>query len=128
MKATIKTTKAITRQAVESMKSEHAEWYDQPHGFRRLDGGVVCGYTATATGGGYWTTSSGNQLAIESDPAGGTLISISGRRHGIPWRFINRLVEVENLQVIDMQSQASAPPWCDGSGKPLVRFGRQIRF
>lgn len=66
-----------------------------------------------------WTTSNGNVLSIRLQGQW-VWATAEGRRHGIPWRFLDNCgLSESDLLVIGQESESSTKPWCDGKGKPL---------
>lgn len=66
-----------------------------------------------------WETSAGNVLSVCLDGEWVT-ITVEGRRHGIPWRFIAPLLPSENWVVLGMKSQSREKPWMTGAGESLL--------
>lgn len=66
-----------------------------------------------------WKTSGGNVLQLRLQGEWLTMTA-RGRRHGIPWRFLNSTgLTTDDLLVVAQDSESSAKPWCSGKGKPL---------
>jgi hypothetical protein len=66
-----------------------------------------------------WNTSGGNVLSLRLQGPW-VWATADGRRHGIPWRFLNNCGLVESdLLVIGQESESTAKPWQDGKGNSL---------
>lgn len=74
-----------------------------------------------------WLTSGGNLLSVRLQGQW-VWVTVEGRRHGIPWRFLDNCGLCEaDLLVVGHDSQSNAQPWCDGRGYPLWTPSGEVR-
>ena len=68
-----------------------------------------------------WKTSGGNFLSIRLQGRW-VWVTVDGRRHGIPWRFLDNCgLNESDLLVIGQESESNTKPWETGMGEPIWR-------